>query len=1293
MKKVLRKVTAFVMALVMCLSMTNVCVYAEETVMVQDDGMKSNQSGWDGVSTVNSYKGENYTVTFMLESYWDGGYNANVKIENIGDIVIESWCLSFGLNNNIVNIWNAEIVSNEAGKCIIKNAGWNADIPVGGSVEFGISVNESFGGFPSTYEMVGKSTQVKEEEYSVKYIIDSEWESDFNARLLLTNNAEDVLEDWVIEFDYDREITSIWNGEIVRRVDNHYVIRNVGYNANIAVGETVSIGFNGADGKKEDAPFNYVVYSYRYVDNKDEEDGEQIVNIDGGISWDEMQDTDSDGLPDVYEKENMLNPENPDTDGDGLLDGFEVMKASSNPLNKYTLENGVIDADLDPDGDGLTLLAEQLNDTDPLEGDTDGDGILDGDEVNKYKTNPIIFDTDSDEVCDGVEIEIGLDPLNPQTYGYPDKDYKYTIKIDSSSDKLSRINTDNEDYLMDVEIEGNGDVYSGLLVRNSAYYYSLQSEFSLGAMPEIMYMGEGVVESVKVSFKISEKNIHDTFSSKDLRGVKRYSIFYFDEENGVVVPLSTEVDEKNNVISAISSNVGTFIVVDMEEWLTTLGFEIADEQNESQVEGLSTQMFNLRGAMYDYSVTSDDGDEEVGGSVYEMDSRITAASSVEKEDGNADADNKINLERGLFSLKRSAPVNVMTSSEDDTVVPETVEPGVTPVDLVFCFNSKAGDISATEFESIKQNILITGKIIFQNCRMARIYIIDQHGNIVKTNIGSNYATYENALISMLEIMDNTSFQENNMGKLLQTLTNDIPFRADAYRGMVFLGDNYLPSYSDDWRQTVVNEGAKCIINCPSTQSGSWYDKLSKETNGLLLYNYLEFSDDIIKFMFGDAAIKGLTTYNMISSVGLKKIVLKGQLNSHSNIDTDEDSLCDWAEIRTDRIKVNPGGGAILPTYYEYLSKYSSVELLKWKSQYKNLYDRNGKTIQDMLNEVLVLPVLSDPTMKDSDGDGILDNVEKNHKKVDQRYACIGPLHTDTVETIYPELSDSKINDPSYPSYITVNGNDVVVHLNVVFKGDTAVKANTVLNTSVTDANIVNEVNNITARLGADPTLKELVIDGIKSRWNSSFTGNEYDFCEGLAVNFSVEINEIEAEAFKNEIHVTIKSGVCGRSHQSGVNWKTKCNRKITLYTSCCDEDSHEGKAGSSCSNYTGRLYHIAQFEGTAAHEMGHGMGLQDLYASAVVNHDYTIISNSEIVYSTSYFALPAAGVIMNYNGRGTENDIEMLILAFCENEWQYYVPYGKNQKMSKAIKSDVTFSNTNNPGVVYVWDEATHSFK
>jgi hypothetical protein len=43
--------------------------------------------------------------------------------------------------------------------------------------------------------------------------------------------------------------------------------------------------------------------------------------------------------------------------------------------------------------------------------DSDGDGLLDAEEVTVYHTNPLDPDTDKDGVKDGREVELGRDPL------------------------------------------------------------------------------------------------------------------------------------------------------------------------------------------------------------------------------------------------------------------------------------------------------------------------------------------------------------------------------------------------------------------------------------------------------------------------------------------------------------------------------------------------------------------------------------------------------------------------------------------------------------------------------------------------------------------------------------------------------------------------------------------------------------------------------------------------------------------------------------------------------------------
>ncbi len=122
-----------------------------------------------------------------------------------------------------------------------------------------------------------------------------------------------------------------------------------------------------------------------------------------------LLDSDNDGLLDVIESYIGTNPQNPDTDGDGLLDGEEM---SSGHLEIGPNETDPRDSDTEGDvlGDGLEVNTYF---SDPLDPDTDGDGLLDGEEVYIHGTSPTNPDSDFDGYPDGREVTYGTDPLVP----------------------------------------------------------------------------------------------------------------------------------------------------------------------------------------------------------------------------------------------------------------------------------------------------------------------------------------------------------------------------------------------------------------------------------------------------------------------------------------------------------------------------------------------------------------------------------------------------------------------------------------------------------------------------------------------------------------------------------------------------------------------------------------------------------------------------------------------------------------------------------------------------------------
>ena len=103
----------------------------------------------------------------------------------------------------------------------------------------------------------------------------------------------------------------------------------------------------------------------------------------GSIFHTGWPDSDGDYIDDLSELYYGTNISSPDTDGDGFLDGWEIQVG------------------LDP-----LFYGDKFS-------DLDGDGLTNFDEARLYHTSLFLYDTDGDGLGDGWEVSHGSDPLSP----------------------------------------------------------------------------------------------------------------------------------------------------------------------------------------------------------------------------------------------------------------------------------------------------------------------------------------------------------------------------------------------------------------------------------------------------------------------------------------------------------------------------------------------------------------------------------------------------------------------------------------------------------------------------------------------------------------------------------------------------------------------------------------------------------------------------------------------------------------------------------------------------------------
>ncbi len=123
----------------------------------------------------------------------------------------------------------------------------------------------------------------------------------------------------------------------------------------------------------------------------------------------------------------------------------------------------------------------------------------------------------------------------------------------------------------------------------------------------------------------------------------------------------------------------------------------------------------------------------------------------------------------------------------------------------------------------------------------------------------------------------------------------------------------------------------------------------------------------------------ITEYMVTIANSWKKITLKKALDPDSDTDTDDDGLRDWDEVNNELISFDSDGSPKLLKFDECTSlphrRFVNDGLRRFYSSLP--YPTTGNILYDILyHDLYVLPIISDPTEVDSDGDELLDSEDE-----------------------------------------------------------------------------------------------------------------------------------------------------------------------------------------------------------------------------------------------------------------------------------------------------------------------------
>lgn len=927
-------------------------------------------------------KSDGYNVKLNVTEDWGDVFQAELIVTNTSNAPIEAWKVDFDSNFEITNLWNGKIIESDDAGYSVASCMWTNPIASGDSASIGFTASKAEGEAPAVSN-IKLSEVVIDRSGSVPSDVPSE------DTLDITADAQYIESDGTAVISWN---TNVNNGtfEIMYSEDNAEYTQV----ASVSGGKTYIYSLGDAcgtvyfkvrqttdGGQVAESSAVSVDITVPVVPEKpvvtvsadfDEETG--FVNV----SW---KTTAEGGTFDIYvsvdsgefkKKASVSDTVSysfaPEVSGSYGIKVVQTtaagMTGESEAVNVVcTIPDPADDIDwndtTDTDNDGLTDVYEKnYFETDPENADTDGDGLPDGYEVYYLGTDPKKADSDDNGISDADEdfdedslsnlreYELGTDPCNADS----DSDGL------ADNDEISIYSTDPLKYDTDSDgVSDSDEIELGLDPNNAATDGIPDSEHTFA-----QHIGEDseIFEDVNTDdnpFKVSIDITASGVAANNLYLQKsRYSNVI---ENDAIIGVTPEFTY------AYGLKVEDVVInFDLDSSITTNtnGKYISISDEFVGIKRLNVfKYFEDSNMLLPIETFHDVENNRVYTHVDELGTYCLMDMEIWLKSLGIEPDSIVGNEVSLLSL---------TDEYEETISANYLNsPSTGKIDIVFLLYvlpSYTYDIKAELINAVNE--------IYNRASDIRIHFLVNDGrSVVPYQIGDR--EYTETKEEAISLINRFNFKNETTGTLYRGLSevNNISFRSDAQKHLFLIDAVLYPptGTSYDILDKLKDSGVTFGIICDKDNNNlSQYTSLA---SGNLKNNPIVFSDFIInQIRFPEKAEKKL----IITSSGLTPLPDDfGDLSRTSIRDYDNDKLKDVEEIDFEYVSFNDDGTIIYPSFPEMQKIYKGIFYVE--KGLKRLEEDIDTNEHNPFRNIYVLPIKSDPTNPDGDGDKVVDSVD------------------------------------------------------------------------------------------------------------------------------------------------------------------------------------------------------------------------------------------------------------------------------------------------------------------------------